>query len=72
MSSFASQRARASELAMLGRFSNQMAHDLKNPLATIKGALQFLKEGRAQGRSMDAQHEFLDVMLGEVDRMHRV
>jgi two-component system sensor histidine kinase HydH len=72
VSSFAAQRARASELATLGRFSNQMAHDLKNPLATIKGALQFLKEERAQGRSLDLQHEFLDVMLGEVDRMHRV
>jgi signal transduction histidine kinase len=72
VSSFAAQRARASELATLGRFGTQMAHDLKNPLATIKGALQFLKEERAQGRPLDAQHEFLDVMLGEVDRMHRV
>ncbi len=72
VSSFAVQRGRASELATLGRFSNQMAHDLKNPLATIKGALQFMKEERAQGRSLDVQHEFIDVMLGEVDRMHRV
>lgn len=72
VSSFAVQRGRASELATLGRFGSQMAHDLKNPLATIKGALQFMKEERTQGRSLDAQHEFIDVMLGEVDRMHRV
>jgi signal transduction histidine kinase len=72
VSSFAAQRARASEMATLGRFSSQMAHDLKNPLATIKGALQFMKEERAQGRSLDAQHEFIDVMLEQVDRLHRV
>jgi signal transduction histidine kinase len=71
-SSLARDRARASELATLGRFSNQMAHDLKNPLATLKGALQFLKEERARGNSLDGQHEFLDVMLDQVDRLRRV
>jgi signal transduction histidine kinase len=71
-SSLARERARASELATLGRFSSQMAHDLKNPLATLKGALQFLKEERVRGRSLDEQHEFLDVMLEQVDRLRRV
>ena len=37
-------------LATLGRFSAQMAHDLKNPIAALKGAAQFLQEEHAQGR----------------------
>lgn len=71
-SSRATQHERMERLAVLGRFSSQMAHDLKNPLAALKGALQFLKEERAQGRSLDAQHEFVQVMLDQVDRLHRV
>ena len=30
-------------LATLGRFSAQLAHDLKNPLAALQGATQFLQ-----------------------------
>lgn len=71
-SSLATQRERVERFAVLGRFSNQMAHDLKNPLGTLKGALQFLQEERAQGKSIDAQHEFIDVMLEQVERLHRV
>jgi signal transduction histidine kinase len=70
--SMATHRERVERLAALGRFSNQMAHDLKNPLATIKGALQFLQEERARGESLDGHHEFLDVMLEQVERLHRV
>jgi signal transduction histidine kinase len=72
VSSLATQRERSERLAVLGRFSNQMAHDLKNPLGTIKGALQFLQEERARGKSLDEQHEFIDLMLQQVDRLHRV
>jgi two-component system sensor histidine kinase HydH len=71
-SSLATQRERTDRLAVLGRFSSQMAHDLKNPLAAMKGALQFLKEERARGKPLDEQHEFIDVMLEQVERLHRV
>src|SRR5258708_35617623 len=46
------ERASGEKLATLGRFSAQMAHDLKTPLAALKGALQFLKEEERQGRSL--------------------
>jgi signal transduction histidine kinase len=59
-------------LAMLGRLSAQMAHDLKNPLTAIKGALQYLKEERRQGRSIDGEGEFLDLMETDVDRLTRL
>jgi signal transduction histidine kinase len=35
-------RERVERLAVLGRFSAQMAHDLKNPLAALLGAVQVL------------------------------
>jgi two-component system sensor histidine kinase HydH len=70
--SAAVQRARLERLVALGRFSSQMAHDLKNPLASLKGALQFLEEERQRGRSLDDQHEFLRLMLDQVERLGRV
>src|SRR5579859_1147342 len=66
------ERERAEKLATLGRFSQQMAHDLKNPLAALKGALQFLKEEERQGRSLAAHADFLDLMLEQVGRVHKV
>ena len=44
-----SRRDQLVRLATLGRLSAQMAHDLKNPLAALKGAAQFLREERAPG-----------------------
>jgi signal transduction histidine kinase len=70
--SAAVQRARVERLLALGRFSSQMAHDLKNPLASLKGALQFLEEERRRGRSLDDQNEFLTLMLDQVERLGRV
>ena len=57
--------------SMLGRLSEQLAHDLKNPLAALKGALQFLAAERSEGRSLDAQAEFLDLMLEQVARLEK-
>jgi signal transduction histidine kinase len=65
-------KERGEALATLGRFSQQMAHDLKNPLAALKGALQFLKEEERQGRSLADHAEFLDLMLEQVGRLQRV
>jgi two-component system sensor histidine kinase HydH len=63
---------RTRELATVGRFSRQMAHDLKNPMAALKGALQFLEEEHKQGRPLDQHHEFLGLMLEQVERVGRV
>ena len=52
--------------------SAQMGHDLKNPLAALKGAAQFLREERAQGRSIDDRTEFLDLMVQQIDRLKSV
>ena len=62
---------RARRLAGLGRLSEQLAHDLRNPLAALKGALQFLAGERAQGRSLDAHPEFVQLMLEQTLRLER-
>ncbi len=65
-------REERERFAMLGRLSAQMAHDLKNPLAAVKGAAQLLQEERAQGRSIDDQAELLALFVQESDRMARL
>lgn len=67
----ASQRAGLSRFANVGRFSAQMAHDLKNPLAAARGALDFLKEEQRQGRSLDAHGQFLGLVAEQLERMTR-
>ncbi|MCP4606037.1 MAG: hypothetical protein GY847_36915 [Proteobacteria bacterium] len=66
------RHAQLGRLAMLGRISFQMAHDLKTPLAAINGAVQFLKEERAQGRTIDNQVEFLDLIIEKTDSLTRL
>jgi len=66
------RRERVAQLASLGRLSAQMAHDLKNPLAALKGAIQFLQEEHKQGRPIEPHAGFLDLMLGQADRIERV
>jgi signal transduction histidine kinase len=66
------RRERARQLTALGRFSAQMAHDLKNPLAALKGSLQLLQQEAARGRSLEAQQEFLELMDEQVDRLEHV
>ncbi|MEP7119592.1 MAG: ATP-binding protein [Byssovorax sp.] len=70
--SAATRRARLSEMALMGRFSAQMAHDLKNPLAALKGAAQFLQEEQKQGRSLADQAEFFEIIVDQADRLERL
>ncbi|RKG95311.1 sensor histidine kinase [Corallococcus carmarthensis] len=72
VTAFVTERERLEQLATLGRFSAQMAHDLKNPIAAMKGAAQYLKEEHARGHSWDAHGDFLDLLLEQVERLDRV
>ncbi|HEY3819465.1 MAG TPA: ATP-binding protein [Polyangiaceae bacterium] len=67
----ADRRARQSQLATLGRFSAQMAHDLKNPLAALKGAAQLLREDLARPTGVD-RVAFADLMVDQIDRLDRL
>ncbi|MCK8498234.1 sensor histidine kinase [Myxococcus fulvus] len=62
---FATHRTHARTLEAL---SGEIAHELKNPLATVKGLTQLMlrEDGRAQPR------ERLEVLAGEVTRMQGI
>jgi len=64
-----SRRDQLVRFATLGKMSAQMAHDLKNPLAALKGAAQLLREERSQGRSIDDKIEFLDLLVEQSNRL---
>lgn len=55
-------------LAALGEMSAGLAHEIRNPLAAIKGAVQFLDPGRLQGED----REFLEIVIEEVNRLNGV
>ena len=69
---YAAYRERTLAHASLGRMAAQMAHDIKNPLASIRGATQFLAAERAASRSIDNQKEFLDLLVDQCDRLARI
>lgn len=66
------ERARMEESATLGRFAQQMAHDVRNPLAAIHGAAQFLLEEQDQGRPLEPHREFIALILDRAERLERV
>ncbi len=69
---YLARRERVEGLTILGRFSAQMAHDLGNPLAALKGAIQFLIEEVARGQSLSEQGQFLSLLHQQVERVKRV
>ncbi|MHB8420787.1 MAG: two-component system sensor histidine kinase NtrB [Myxococcales bacterium] len=68
----AARRDQIERLAVLGGLSAQLAHDLKNPLAALKGAAQFLREEWRQGRTEQTQGELVDLLLSQVERLQKV
>lgn len=55
-------------LAALGAMAAGLAHEIRNPLAGIKGAAQFLQSGPADGPDSD----MLSVIVDETDRLDKV
>jgi two-component system, NtrC family, sensor histidine kinase HydH len=75
-SALASDRERIDRLAVLGRLSAQMAHDLKNPLAALVGAVQVLEhatEDSAEFRALIIeQAQRIRVVVEKYERLGRV
>jgi signal transduction histidine kinase len=65
----AARRARQAQLVTLGRFSAQIAHDLKNPLAALKGAAQLLAEDLARPAEGLDRAAFVGLMLDQIARI---
>ncbi len=63
------QLRRADRLSALGELSAGMAHEIRNPLGSIRGTAEILKDGIDPA---DKRYEFAQILIKEVDRLNRV
>ena len=63
----ASKLAHTDQLASLGRLAAGLAHEIKNPLAGIQGALEILREDPTES---ETNIELYDEMLSELKRVN--
>jgi signal transduction histidine kinase len=58
-------------LAALGQMAAGLAHEIRNPLGSIKGAAQLLQPGAAPAPDNNTR-EFLDIIVEEVNRLNKI
>jgi two-component system, NtrC family, sensor histidine kinase HydH len=63
------QLRRAERLSALGELSAMLAHEIRNPLASIRGTAEILME---EGAPAESRGEFLEILVKESDRLNRV
>ncbi|MCM3872788.1 MAG: ATP-binding protein [Pyrinomonadaceae bacterium] len=60
---------RQDQLAAIGRMAASIAHEIRNPLAAMRGSIQMLRH-EMQGEP--AQAELMEIILRESDRLNRI
>jgi len=63
------QLRRADRLSALGELSAGMAHEIRNPLGSIKGAVEILQDDYRPG---EAKYEFIQILQKETDRLNQI
>lgn len=63
------QLRRAERLSVLGELAAVLAHEIRNPLGSIRGTAEIIKDDYRPG---DKKYEFLEILLKESDRLNRV
>jgi signal transduction histidine kinase len=66
------QVERGRQMAAVGEFANEIAHEIRNPLTSIKLNLQALERGARQGQVAALLVRPLEISLREVHRLDRV
>lgn len=61
--------SQAEQLAAVGRFSAGLAHEIRNPLASLSGSIQML----SQGMELENAHQrLMEIVLCETDRLNLI
>jgi len=60
------QLERSHQLSMVGQIAAGVAHEIKNPLASIKGAVEIISD---KNTSADDKEEFRGILFSEIKRM---
>ncbi|GAM11125.1 sensor protein ZraS [Geobacter sp. OR-1] len=63
------QLRRAEKLSTLGEMAAVLAHEIRNPLGSIRGTAEILKDDYKPG---DPKHEFIEIQIRETERLNRV
>jgi len=66
---FSQHMDRADRLAAVGSFATGIAHEIRNPLGSVKGMAQLLAEDLAEG---SPSREYADVIVREANRLDAV
>lgn len=69
ISNFYEQIQRADRLAAVGTLATGLAHEIRNPLASIRGMVQLLSEGGSEPDDKERLQEYTRRILKEVDRL---
>lgn len=60
---------RQDQLAAIGRMAASIAHEIRNPLAAMRGSIQML---RHELKADSSQAELMEIILRESDRLNRI
>jgi two-component system sensor histidine kinase PilS (NtrC family) len=60
---------RTERMAAVGQLAATMAHEIRNPLASISGAVELLRTGPTLG---DEDRRLMEIVLREVERLNRL
>jgi two-component system, NtrC family, sensor histidine kinase HydH len=63
------QLRRSERLSTLGEMAAVLAHEIRNPLGSIRGTAEILMDDYKPG---DPKHEFIEIQIKETERLNRV
>ena len=63
------QLRRAEKLSTLGEMAAVLAHEIRNPLGSIRGTAEILKDDYPPGSQ---KHEFIEIQIKETERLNNV